>query len=330
MNSHTGNPMLKTNYYTTNVFELSSGALLPRLVDGDLLPGSWVYEGNQDVRRNGYGDLIVATDDSLTQIGSAASTVLARFPQRQQAGVVNTAFQAVANTSGAVAITSGTNFGVQQMSVVQNGVANMIAYLGNNTQYRTASPGGGFFTQSFDLGVDDSGNVYANLAVNGGPNGIYEYSQGKWSAVMKVGDTYDGRTVTGINSIRVAGSYCFAVIATQGNFPHLARYQNGTWTDLINYGDALAIGGFVSNIGNFDANRKGAVSAMVNGSGGAQYLLFTDGVTAAVAAATDQAMPSGEYLVQVFQVCLNDDGRIFLTAINQYDQMVLYEFDPLF
>ena len=44
----------------------------------------------------------------------------------------------------------------------------------------------------------------------------------------------------------------------------------------------------------------------------------------------DQPLAGGEYLMQLFQVSLNDDARIFLTALNQYDQLVLYEFDPQF
>ena len=330
LNSHTGNPMVKTGSYFANVFEVAGGAVVPRLVDGDLLPGSWVYEGNQDVRRNGDGDLIVSTDDSLTQIGSAASRVLAHFPQREQAGMVFSGFQLGANTSGTIAITGGTNFGTQQLSLVQNGVANMIAYVGTNGQYRTASPGGGYFSQSLDIGTDDLGNVFANMRVSGAPDGLFEYTQSGWSSILRVGDTFDGRPVTSINQIRVAGPACFALIVTSGSLSHLSRYQNGTWTDLISYGDSVATGGLVYGIQNFDANRKGAVSAVVSGSGGVQYLVYTDGVQTRVAADGDHPMPSGEYFIQLFQVSLNDDGRIFATAINQYDQTVLYEFDPLF
>src|SRR5205823_3073817 len=62
VNSHTGNPMIRTGWYSSEVFELSNGALLPRLINGDRMPDRWFYEGNQDVRRNGDGDLFVSTD----------------------------------------------------------------------------------------------------------------------------------------------------------------------------------------------------------------------------------------------------------------------------
>ena len=49
-----------------------------------------------------------------------------------------------------------------------------------------------------------------------------------------------------------------------------------------------------------------------------------------VAADNNHLMANGELLVSYFQVSLNDDGRIFTTAINDRDQLVLYEFDPVF
>jgi hypothetical protein len=331
INGHAGNPMIFTGIYFPNVFEVGSGGMTPRLVDGDLLTGGWFYEGNQAVRRNADGDLLVATDQSLTLVQGSKSTLLARFPQHVPAGTINTGFQ-VAAGGGTVAITGGTNFGTQAISTIQNGAATAIAYLGTNAAYRTTSPAGGFFTGSNDIGADDSGRIYANLNVSGGPGGLFVYSKGAWSALIKVGDTYDGRPVTGINQIRVAGNACFASIATQGNIVHLARYQDGSWVDYISSGDALPTGGSLGatgSIGNFDVNRKGGVVAIVNGNG-ISYVLYTDGVNGLVAADISHPMLFGEYLLSYFQVGLNDDGRIFLTAINENAMLVLYEFDPAF
>jgi hypothetical protein len=333
LNGHSGNPMIKTGQYYPNVFEIASGALLPRLVDGDLLPGGWFYEGNQDTRRTANGDLIVATDDSLSRISGSSATTLAHFPQRTNAGMIYPGYQIAASVSGTVAITGGTNFGLQQISGVQNSVATPIAWLGSNGQYQTNSPSGGFFNQSLDIGADESGNVYANLRVSGGPDGLFVYSNSSWQTVLKIGDTFDGRPVISINQIRVAGNACFALIATSGNVMHLSRYQNGSWTDLVNSGDALPTGNAINStygINTFDANRNGAVVAIINANGGVQNVLYTDGNTSRIAADSDHQMPSGEYIGPFLQIGLNDDGRIFATALNQDALMVLYEFDPTF
>jgi hypothetical protein len=333
LNGHAGNPMVKTGIYYTNVMEVAPGALLPRLVDGDLLPGGWFYEGNDDVRRTSAGDMVVSTDDSLSLVQRSSAALLGHFPQRTSPGTVYAGYQLAASNSGTIAAMGGTNFGPQHLSLIQNGVAMPIAYIGtSNPLYRTASPGGGIFNQSLDIGADESGRVYANMRVSGGPDGLFVYSSSKWTTVLKVGDTFDGRPVTSINQIRVAGNACVALIATQGNVMHLSRYQGGTWTDLINSGDALPTGGSIyatGAIGNFDMNSNGAVVAIVSGAGN-QYVMYADGQTQRLAADTDHPIVNGEYLASIFLAALNDDGRIFVTAINLDAQLVLYEFDPLF
>ena len=228
LNGHTGNPMVKTGWYTADVFEYSSGALLPRLVNGDRMPDGWFYEGNDDVRRNGDGDLFVSTDQSITQIGPAGSTLLAHFPQRGAGGNLNSGFQVAANSGGVVALTGGTNFGAQHLSTLSNGAANPIAWLNGSPPYRTASPGGGFFLSSSDIGVDENGTVYASLNVSGGSNGLFAYTaKSGWTALLKIGDPYDGRNVTSIGTIRAGRNACFAIVQTTNGLSHLARYQNG-------------------------------------------------------------------------------------------------------
>jgi hypothetical protein len=332
LNGHTGNPMVKTGWYTADVFEYSSGALLPRLVNGDRMPDGWFYEGNQDVRRNGDGDLFVSTDQSITQIGAAGSTLLGHFPQRAASGGnLNTGFQVAANSAGGVALVGGTSFGVQHLSILSNGIANPVAWLGSAAPYRTASPGGGFFLNSNDIGVDENGTVYASLNVSGGPNGLFAYTaSGGWKSLLKIGDPYDGRNVTNINQIRAGRNACFALIQTTNGLSHIARYQSGAWTDVVNYGDSLPTGGLVYGIGTYDINRNGAIAVVLNGPGGVQYLTYINGTDwRPVADNSHIISSSGELLLTFFQIALNDDGRIFLTSISDQDQLVLYEFDPL-
>lgn len=330
LNSHTGDPMIKTGWYSYDVFELASGALVPRLVNGDRMTDGWFYEGNQDVRRNSDGDIFVSTDQSITQIGAGGSTLLGHFPQRISAGNLNTGFQVVANTSGTVVITGGTNFGPQHISILSNSVATPIAWLNGSGQYRTASPGGGYFLSSSDIGVDDNGTIYAYLHVSGGPDGLFYYTAaGGWKSAVMIGDAYDSRNISSIDSIHVAGTACYAHLTTTGNVTHISSFQNGVWNDLLNIGDTIPVGGVVTFLySQFDVNRKGGVAALVQGTGGIQYVVYLNSSNSYVVADNDNPRSTGELLVNYFNVSLNDDGRIFATAMNDVDQVVLYEFDP--
>jgi hypothetical protein len=243
--------------------------------------------------------------------------------------MLNTGFQVAANSSGVVVLAGGSNFGAQHISILSKGVATPIAYLNGPAPYRTASPGGGFFSSSNDIAVDENGTIYASLRVSGGSDGLFAYSGGQWATLVKVGDPYDGRNVTAISAIKAAGSACYALIQTTNGLSHLASYQNGAWTDIVSYGDSIPTGGTVNYIGAFDVNRNGAVAVMLNGSAGVQYLTYINGADVRVAADDTHIIAStGELLVSFFQLSLNDDGRIFATAINDVDELVLYEFDP--
>lgn len=334
LNGHTGNPMIKTGWYTSDVFEVSPGQLIPRLVNGDRLPGGWFYEGNDDVRRNGNGDIFVSTDESFSWIGGTSAVQMAHFPQLTSAGNLYAGYQIGANSQGAVAMVGGTGFGVNHLSVINPGIGGVfstIGWLGSSSVYKTPSPGGGTFASSNDIGMADDNTVYASLNVNNGPNGIFAWTQaGGWAPILKIGDPYDGRNVTNIGAMRVAGTACYAYINTTNNFSHIARYQNGVWTDIVSYGDTIPAGGTVFGMGGFDVNRKGGLAVNLFGGSGVQYLSYINGTTFVVAASNDYLLTTGEFLPNFFQVGLNDDGRIFATAINSQDLMVLYEFDPLF
>ena len=323
MNGHSGNPIVKTSWYMPNVFELADGVLTARLVAGDRTPDGWFYEGNQDVRRTGDGDLLVSTDQSLSLVGDKAK-LLAHFPQHTPSGNLNAMFQAVANRAGTAVGVGGTSFGVQHLSMVANGALTTLAWLGANGSFKTPAPGGGNFASSSDLGITEDGTIYAYLRVTGGSDGLFTWNGSSWDSLLRIGDKYDGFNVTNIGTIRVAGKALYATVTS--GFLHLARYQDGSWTDLISYGDAIPAGGTISSIGAFDVNRNGVVAAQVSSS--IQYLVVLDGNGMRTVADNNHPLESGDVLAIIFQVSIHDDGRVFATAISSQELMVLYEFDP--
>ena len=220
-----------------------------------------------------------------------------------------------------------TNFGVQHLSLIQNGTATPLAWLGVSGSVKTAAPGGGNFDGSNDLGVTDDGTVYAYLRVTGGSDGLFTWTGSAWKALLRIGDPYDGFTVTSIGTIRVAGKALYAIVSS--GFQHLARYQDGQWTDVISYGDGIPAGGTVTGFGAFDVNRNGVVAAQLYSNSGVQYLVALDGNGMRVAVDNNHILDNGEVLSNIFQISIHDDGRIFATAINSQELMVLYEFDPV-
>ena len=81
-----------------------------------------------------------------------------------------------------------------------------------------------------------------------------------------------------------------------------------------------------TGFGSFDVNRQGVLAAQLYSNGGVQYLIALDRSGMRIAADNVHAMDGGEILTNIFQVSIHDDGRIFATAINSQELMVLYEF----
>ena len=330
MNGHSGNPMIKTGWYSWNVFEMANSEMVPRLITGDRTPDGWYFEGVYDARRNGNGDLIAVTDQSMSLIGQSKTTLLAHFPQRFSNGsLLYAPYQFAANGQGLAAGVGSTSMGVSYIFLSNSGTFTRIAWLGSAGGFQTNAPGGGYFSSSSDIGLTEDGTVYAWLHVAGGADGIFVWNGSAWVSVLQVGGAYDYKSVTSINSIRVAGNTCFASITSTGGVVHLARFQNGQWTDILSNGDLLPGGGIISGFGSWDVNRNGMLAAIVYAQN-TIYVATTDGITVRIAIDTSHTLSTGELLPNLFTTSIHDDGRIFLTAINQQDQMVLYELDPQF
>src|SRR5262249_16328779 len=145
-------------------------------------------------------------------------------------------------------------------SVIQNGTLTTAAWLGSSGNFRTNAPGRGNFASSSDLGIAEDGTIYAYLRVTGGPDGLFAWNGSNWSSLLRIGDTYDGFPVTSIGTIRVAGKALYAMISA--TFNHIARYQDGKWSDVVSNGDAIPTGGTIGaeTLNAVDVNCKGALT----------------------------------------------------------------------
>jgi hypothetical protein len=329
LNGHSGNPMIKTGWYETNVFEIANGTMVPRLISGDRTPDGWFYEGNDDTRQNADGDLFVATDQSVSQISQGGTALLAHYPQRVMNGNLYAPYQVAANTKGDVAGAGGTSFGINAISLVKNGAATPIAWLGSSGGLQTNAGGAGYFSSSSDMGMAEDGTLYALIRVVGGPDGVFSWNGSAWVSVLRVGDPFDSQSVTAINSIRVAGTILYANTTSTGGIQHISGYQAGQWTDIVSNGDTIPGSTFVTGIGSWDVNRNGTVAAVLYSNGGDVYVVSIGASGFNVAMDVFNTLSTGELLPSIFNVSVHDDGRVFAIAINQQDLMVLYEFDPL-
>ena len=85
----------------------------------------------------------------------------------------------------------------------------------------------------------------------------------------------------------------------------------------------------VDNVNTFDANTKGDVLIRVNAAGTTGLLLVSGGTVRPVVF-INEPQENGDFIRNIDQIDLRDDGTIYFTALTYYDELVVYAAQPLF
>ena len=314
-----------------SVMEVNGSSLVPKAVIGDRLPGGGFFESGYPVRKATNGDIFLITDLSLHRIKPAGTDLLARFPLRTAEGQLNAPSAITGNSAGQVAIYGGSSFGVARMWMLENGLpTKVLANLTTNPTYRTDCPAGGYFESYIDMWMDEAGRVYAYLRYDNGKPGLFLWDNGTWTTLLSLTDTQLlSRKITAINAIRVGGNRYFAYLTVDPGIPVIAEYRAGTWVSILTRGDPDPAGNIVDNVNTFDANTKGELLIRVSAAG-TTGLLFVSGTSVRPVVFINEPQENGDFIRNIDQIDLRDDGTIYFTALTYFDELVVYAAQPLF
>jgi hypothetical protein len=203
---------------------------------------------------------------------------------------------------------------------------------------QTNSPAGGRFAaiaggtwHQNTVAIDDSGSVFVNALVTGGPSGLFLYENNQWKAAALFGATrIDGATVTGARAIQSGDRRFYALLdLTSGGA--IAEYDGQEWKVLVRRTDLTPDGieiGFFSNL--FSANGRGDLAFLATGSRGRIVTRSADGKLRIVYSGLD-VTDSGDMLwpFSYMSLQLHDDGRLFIVGLDTFDRNTLYVAEPL-
>ncbi|MCX6599027.1 MAG: Ig-like domain-containing protein [Acidobacteria bacterium] len=310
--------------------EVTPTGLTPVVTPGDRPTGGATLEGNYTVSRATSGDLLVGTDTALFQFRSRAPSVLSTFGRQFERGVIYAAYRYAGNAAGQLVTQHGTNYGIPAVLCAwENGQPKAIAYLGGSPQ-QTPSPAGGSFATLNDWVMDEQGRVLANMAVSGGPAGLFLWANGSWSAVALVGrSVVPDNVITSIGTIHSAGNRFLAVLRHNTNQQHIVDIEGATGIRVrLSSLDGAPQGNTYGSLSSFDSNARGdmVVHSSANGTQTVTYEPVSG--PSRVVQAANTMTDSGEYVRFFSQVDLRDDGTIYFTGLNYLDQLVLYVAQP--
>jgi hypothetical protein len=317
--------------FQSSIFQFSDGAgLAPQVLLGDRL-GIAPYYGNSNVKAPD-GTLYVTTDDGVYRLGPAGNDLVLGLPHLDPDGVTQFSPNSLsANESGAVAWVAGTSQNHSRLCVSSGGTIQILAYIGTNPQFRTASPAGGFFAGWQEFAIDSGGRVMARFTVNGGPSGYFLWAHGQWTAAALFGQTkIPDQVVDGANELKASGANFYATFTQRGPTTVLAQFTGSGWNPLFAAPQALPSGAALQSFRNFIVNRNGDIAFTANADGGFPEIVVLSGGSAHLVYTGDQPLPDGSFLYSIPQIDFRDDRRVFFLAFDFLDRLNLYVAKPLF
>ena len=233
------------------------------------------------------------------------------------------------NGNGDLLFASSTNLGDNRFFLWQNGQAKPI--LVYSATAATATNIGGGIASSFDsFALDSGGRVVAQIRFRGvALPSIGVWDGTSWTIAAQAGVTRVGsHTVTNFPTIlRAAGTHIVAGLTADNIGTVLAEWQGSGWKQLVDITTIMPNGQVANTISAADVNTNGDVLFQFS-NGVNSMVVLKDGVTRQVHNFF-QPTPEGEFLIRINAMDLRDDGTVYFLAVNQFDEVVLYQATPV-
>jgi hypothetical protein len=252
-----------------------------------------------------------------------------RFPLKLEDGATaGGAWRFAINNTGGIVWISGTDKGDTRVYLTQGGKHQPLCTYGVTTSPTAAIDGKTVFSCD-DFALDDSGRVLLRLHFQGdGAQHLYSWNQGVWTpAVLVNRTTVKGQVISGVNILRAMGMHIEAGLNTPlGTF--IAEWADSGWAVRYGPNDVMPTGTILNTVNNYlEVNASGDI-AFVNGQNSGFGVYSQRSGSLSTVMTTARPTDDGDYLVNILGLDLRDDGTIYLLAMNQYDELVLYSATP--
>jgi len=280
--------------------------------------------------RTANGDLYtVVPGVGIGHYKDAQWDIALKFPIKVEDGAtVNPPGRIAVNNAGAMAWAAGTDKGDSRVYLTQGGQHQLLCSNGLFTQAGAVFDGLPVFSCD-DFFLDDIGRVLLRVHLqNETIQRSYVWNNGAWQLALKPNTTQvGGRTVTSVGVIRATGGRCVAVLAEDfGNV--IAEWTDSGWAMLYRAVDLTATGFQLANIANqLELNPSGDMVMM--GQVTSSIVFFQRGASIATVLNTGRRTDDGDLLVTIQGIDLREDGTIYLLALNERDEQVLYSATPI-
>ena len=313
-----------------------NGDFEPTLAIGERFGTSTMWFGGSvgslsNMRKAPNGDVYFISGLGIYRIvpGGSAQQVQA-FPFRVDASLtINNPSGLDINSQGDILFYSSTSVGDVRFCILSNGQIRQI--LTYSPTLATATMLGGFAVSTFDsFFLADDGRVIAELRLRNFPLPVLAAWDGSvWTLIAVPGTKIGNHTAVSFpNVIRASGTHLMAemTVETGGNI--LAELTADGWQLLTDVTTVMPNGQIANSVNAAEINRQGDA-----------LFQFSNGVNSIVVRKADgtyrqvqnlfRPTPEGDWLIRLVAMDFRDDGTVYFLAVNQFDELCLYEADPV-
>ncbi|MBI4474534.1 MAG: hypothetical protein HY646_17825, partial [Acidobacteria bacterium] len=326
-------PYVLMGGWNANLFALQPRGPIPVLISGDRMPGGSIFLGANGVFENTRG-LHFETSGTTYRITGGRLELLTPNNSVASDGVgLGWSNLLAGNDAGVLLLNTNTNRDHQRLLQYDNGRTTVLAFGNGSASWQTPSPAGGVIRDwQSQSAMDSRGRVMIFFNVNNGPSGLFLFENATWRPVGLIDRTVvNNQVITGIRQVKAVNDRFYAVLFLRGGQSVLAEYRDRDWIPIVSSSNNGPNGAEIDWIGNFDVNRQGDIAFQANFRGGMTALVFRAvGGEMRMASANTAPEDPGDYIVSIKDVVLGDDRRVYFTALDVLDRIVLYVAEPLF
>ncbi len=283
-----------------------------------------------NMRKAPNGDIYLITNAGIAKMtGDEDPQLVLPFPLRLDNNLtVNNPGQFDVNGNGDLLFASSTSAGDTRFFIWQNGQTKQI--LAYSTTLATATTIEGRIVSNFNsFALDSTGRVIAQLLFRGvtlASIGVWDGNT--WTIAALPGSSKVGNhTVTNVpNIVRASGPHIVSGLIVDGIGTILAEWQGSSWKILVDITTVMPNGQVANSLSAADLNARGDL--LFQFSNGVNSIVVLKGGSMRQVHNFFRPTPAGEFLLRINAMDLRDDGTVYFLAVNQFDEVVLYEAVP--
>jgi len=288
------------------------------------------YGSTYNMRKAANGDLYVINGSGIARIKpDSAPELLVPFPIKIDTLTVNSPGQLDVNSNGDILFNSSTSAGDTRFFIWSGGqVTQLLTY---STTLATATTIDGRIASGLDsFAIDDTGRVIAELRFRNVSLPVICVWDGKaWTTAAYPTTTKVGKrsVISAPNIVRASGNHLIAALTAETGTNILAEWNGTGWDLLVDVDAIMPNGQNMNSIAAVDVNRSG--DALFQFANGVNTMVVRKGAKLNQVQNLFRPTPDGDWLIRINAMDLRDDGTVYFLAVNQDDDVVLYQATPV-